>query len=403
MNRYSVKRWPEQCVLAIPLLGLPACKDGTGGPPAVLAKANTRWYREHIQYSRTRPATRGNLVYIAAGDGNVIARDAETGSAVWTTRVANRAPQGDNMVVVGSVLVVPIVHELVGVDATSGQVRWRYAPPLDTVDAGAAPLPGQIIATRLETDGVHVFVPAWGASVSAVDASSGALRWVWQPARTTSDTAASGVFKSGAEGVAVSGDTVFVSAWHYRDYSGIRSEPWMLALDRASGRELWRHAGEHYTGRVSVWGAPVLHDSLVIQYGIGGYTWAVSRRTALPVWRYSPAPTGGTLVGPESRREMVYVDGGDGHVVALRAANGTVQWRAAMPAQVLGSMLTTERRVYVPMGQTLIVLDRANGRRIAEFRQPGRGADSYIASAPQVADGGIVVGVNGGAWSFEEP
>jgi len=389
--------------------GMPSCSpdvDPTGIPQ--IGRVRTRWVREQPNYSGIRPIFSNGIVYFGAGRGPavgglIIARTDGSGDERWRARVANSTPPGGaNMLLRANVLVVPVVHYTVGLDAATGRELWRYFAPRDTVSGGSDP--GQVDFKAIAADSSTVYIPAWGASVSAVDVRTGQARWVWQPGVSAGDTAASGISSSGAEGVAVAGDTVFVTAWHFLDLRGLASEPWLVALDAATGRELWRIVIPSYTRGVTVSGAPVVYDRLVIFTGIGGYTWAVDRMNQQIVWRYVARPTGATVTPAQIYGDAVYLDAGDEHLIALRAADGAVLWKARVGAYAAHDLLITERRVYVPWGLMLSIFDRANGRLVARVRQPGRDIESYIAS-PAATDGrgGIYITVDDGAWSFDEP
>jgi glucose dehydrogenase len=300
------------------------------------------------------------------------------------------------------VLVVPAVHFTVGFDAATGEELWRYSAPLDTVDA-AVPAPGEVRRATIEANGETVFIPAWGGSVSAVDLQTGMARWVWHLGPMASDTASPGVFRSGAEGVTVSGDTVYVGGWHSLDRAGVASETWLVALDAVTGTEYWRIVIPTFSGGVSVYGAPKVFGRLVIFSPLVGYTWAFDRLTREEVWSYVPRPYHATTVGPELYGDVLYVDVGDDSLVALGAADGEVRWKARIGGSTYHGLLVTERRIYIPWGQRLAVLDRASGRRLADATQPGRTYDSYIASAPAAANGRVFINVEGAAWSFDEP
>src|SRR5215217_7077194 len=195
----------RQRVLAVLLLGLSllplsGCND-PGGPRAPL---RTRWLREQSSGSEhIRPASDGVRVYAATEDGEIVARDAVDGAERWRVRIASGAPGGEAMVLSAGTLVVPIEFSTSAIDVATGRELWRYVPPLDTVDAGSSAGPGLVSDIRIAADANTVYQPAWGASVSAIDLRSGQARWIWQPALTLTDTAASGVFRSGAEGVAL--------------------------------------------------------------------------------------------------------------------------------------------------------------------------------------------------------
>jgi outer membrane protein assembly factor BamB len=289
----------------------------------------------------------------------------------------------------------------VGLDAATGRELWRYEAPRDT-GLGASGNPGLVVAAHLDADDVAVYVPAWGASVSAVDLRTGAVRWTWQPGRAPTDTAASGqLFRSGSMGVRVSGDTVFATAWHFTVANGVRSEAWLVALDRATGREFWRAVLPHARGG-TVSGAPALVGRLAIFNTSEVRVYAVDRATGALAWQFR---ADGTALTPFSQVEAygdaVYVDGGDSHLYALNAADGRVRWRGAFPTQTLADLLVTERRVALPVGRFLYVLDRATGRQVADLTQP-RSDDPLITSLTGAA-GRLFVTVNGAAWSFDEP
>lgn len=326
-----------------------------------------------------------------------------TGAQQWATRVAAGRIEGANFVVRAGVVAVSAVTHTVGLDAATGRELWTYNAPADT-GIGSLGLPGQVVQTHLDADDQTLYVPAWGASVSAVDLRTGAVRWVWQPGRAPTDTAASGgLFRSGSMGVRVSGDTVFATAWHSTVENGGQSEVWLLALDRTTGRELWRAVLPGDGGITR--GAPALVGRVAVLATLSARVFAVDRATGRLAWEFqAPAPAG--RLTPASQAEpygdAVYVDGGDSHVYALDARDGRVRWRGAFQAQATRDLLVTERRVVVPVGRFLYVLDRPTGRQVAEIAQP-RTTDPFFASPAAYASGRVFVTVNGAAWSFDEP
>lgn len=371
---------------------------------AANAGVHERWYAHQAGIAYTRPAFSGTLVFIGTGDGSIVARDKATGAQAWTTSVTSGEIGGANMVVRGGIVVVPLTRETVGLDVTTGLQRWRYGAPPDTVGMGGAPTgPGQVFRTHLDADAETVFIPAWGASISAVDINSGAVRWVWQPGRTSSDTAVAGVFSSGSQGVRVSGDTVFATAWHFRNRTGIESEAWLVALDRLSGRELWRVVVPTAGGGARVWGAPVISGELVIFESAAGHEYAINRNTQRMAWQYTPQATNASDAETELYDGVVYHDGGDQNIYALRASDGSLVWRAPFSTSTTADVLVTERRVIFSNGPTLFVLNRETGKRIAALEQPHVRGESFFASPAAYADGRIFVTVADGAWSFDEP
>jgi outer membrane protein assembly factor BamB len=365
-------------------------------------RVRERWHQAQPGYGWARPAVAGGLAYFGTGDGRVIARDVATGAARWAAQVGAERVEGANFVVRGGVVMVSVVWHTVGLDAATGRELWRYEAPRDAGLGSSGTPPGQVALSALDADDEAVYVPAWGASVSALDLRTGAVRWVWQPGRAPTDTAAAGRFRSGSMGVRVSGDTVFATAWHFTVANGVRSEAWLLALDRATGRELWRAVLPNARGG-TVPGAPALVGRHAIMNTSEVRVYAVDRATGALAWEFRPPGSALTpFAQTEAYGDAVYVDGGDGHVHALRASDGAVRWRGAFPAQATKDLLVTERRVYVPVSGSLFVLDRGTGRQVAEVGPPR--ADSPLFASPVSAAGGRVFAtVLGAAWSFDEP
>jgi outer membrane protein assembly factor BamB len=331
----------------------------------------------------------------------VIARDLATGAPRWTARVGLERVEGANILSRGGVVVASVVRHTVGLDAATGRELWRYLAPRD-VGLGSDGNPGVVAASYLDADDQTVYVPAWGASVSALDLRTGAVRWVWQPDRAPTDTAAAGRFRSGSMGARVSGDTVFATAWHDLVGNGVRSEAWLLALDRATGRELWRAVLPNARGG-AVFGAPALVGRLAVFNTSEVRVYAVDRATGALAWQFRADSTRLTPSSQvEASGDAVYVDGGDSHVYALEARDGRVRWRGAFPTQSTADLLVTGRRVVLPVGRYLYVLDRASGRQVAEVTQP-RTTDPLFASPAAYAGGRLFVTVHGAAWSFDEP
>lgn len=389
-------------VLAVLSSALWSCHDATGlGPPGVRG----RWYQPQSGWARARPAVSGNVVYFGDGYGEVIARDAATGERKWTTNVGQDPIDGANIVVRAGVVVAPLYIYTVGLDAVTGRELWRFRAPDDTV--GVAPgyvaLPGSVRASSIDADDQTVYIPAWGASVSAVDLNTGKARWVWQPGRVDGDTATSGVFRSGSMGVRVSGDTIFATMWHAVNRSGGYSEAWLVAIDRLMGKELWRVRLPYEGSGVLVWAAPVVYQNLVIVHTISARTYAIDRTTQEVVWEFTaPSASLSTLAGAELYGDVLYVDGGDSQIHALRPSDGSVIWSAQFAAASSHDLLVTQKRIYVPIGVEVYILDRQTGSTVAIAHQP-QTSDPLFSSAAAFSNGRVFVTVAEAAWCFDEP
>jgi outer membrane protein assembly factor BamB len=344
-------------------------------------------------------------VYFGDGSGEVIARDVRTGDRKWTAKVGQEPVYGANILVRSGVVVAPLYTFTVGLDAVTGRQLWRYNAPDDTtgVEPGYIALPGTVAASRIDADDQTVYIPAWGASVSAVDLHTGNARWVWLPGRIDGDTATSGVFRSGSVSVRVSGDTVFATLWHFVNRPGGYSEAWLVAIDRLRGKELWRVRLPYEGSGVLIEAMPAVYENLVIVHTLSARTYAIDRTTQKVVWEFTvPSAHLSTIAGAELYGDVLYVDGGDEQIHALRARDGGVIWSAPFPTQAIKDLLVTHRRIIFTNGGQLIVLDRETGRTVAITSQPYT-YDPLFSSAATFSNGFVFITVAEAAWCFEEP
>ncbi len=379
-----------------------SCRDATGPGSGLLE----RWYQPQSGWANARPAVSDNVAYFGDGFGDLIARDVETGKRFWTTKVGPDPIDGANILVRNRVVVAPVINYTVGLDAISGRELWQYNSPDDTVGVppGYPAYPGSVIEAHIDADNQTVYIPAWGASVSAVDLNTGKARWVWRPGRIEGDTATSGVFRSGSMSVLVSGDTVFATLWHFVNRPGGYSEAWLVAIDRLSGGELWRVRLPYEGSGVLIWAAPVVYQNLVIVHTLSARTYAIDRTTQRVVWEFTVAAPYliSTIAGAALYGDIVYVDGGDQQIHALRARDGIVIWNAPFPAATGNDMLVTDRRIIFPIGGELIILDRETGSTVAITSQP-RIYDPLFSSAAAFSNGRVFITVAEAAWCFDEP
>jgi outer membrane protein assembly factor BamB len=201
-------------------------------------------------------------------------------------------------------------------------------------------------------------------------------------------------------GVLVSGDTIFATMWHYVNPGGGSSESWLVAIDRLAGRELWR---VRLPPEGSIWAAPVVYQNLVIVHTLSARTYAIDRTTQKVVWEFTvPSAHLSTIAGAELYGDVVYVDGGDEQIHALRAQDGSVIWNAPFPAQTNKDLLVTQRRIIFSNGYELMVLDRETGHMVAKTTQPAT-SDGLFSSAAAFSNGLVFITVADAAWCFDEP
>lgn len=388
---------------ALLLLGI-ACKRDPTGPGK--GKVAERWF--HAQPNGgayARPAVSDSVAYFASGGGVVIARARSSGVVKWSTQVgvsphaASPEIGGSDLLLRDGILVVPVAFHTSGVDVTTGTERWRYHAPLDTID-NASPRPGFLARARIAADENTVYIPAWGATVSAVDIKTGQARWVWRVDPTLP-------YRSGAAGLRLSGDTMFATVWHFIDRLGGKSEAWLLALDKRTGAELWRVVLPRQSSGTMIKAAPAVWRNLVYVNIGSGDLYAFDRNTRHLVWHIPtqlPAYGMGAalLTGPEVDGDVVYSAGSDMKIHAYDAGTGRMLWETEDIGQIHNDLLITDKYVYVSAQVEFFIRDRKTGARYTALRHPRRNI-YYSFSPPASYNGQLFVTLSDGAWSFDEP
>jgi len=370
------------------------------------AHVRERWFIPQTKgFPNPRPVVSGATAFFASGSGYVIARDVETGDPKWSTQIGTSVYSvsseifGENFILRAGILVTAVQFHTSAIDASTGRELWRYEAPLDTVE-DANPRPGYVQRARIDADDETVFIPAWGASVSAVDLQTGRARWVWRVEPTLGH-------RSGAMGVRLSGDTVFATVWHSLNQTGTQGEAWLLALDRLTGAEFWRVVLPKIGSGTTVNDAPALWHNLVYVTLTSGDLFAVDRGSQQVAWHIPtqlPLSNVGTalITGPEVYGDSVYANGSDMKLHAYRALDGVEVW-SSDGSQFDRDLLVTSKFVYASDGATLYMFDRATGRRYAALGHPRKAYD-YIFSSPATIDGNrLFITLSDGAWSFFEP
>jgi outer membrane protein assembly factor BamB len=258
------------------------------------------------------PAVADGAVFATSTDladgrtGGVVAFELATGAVRW--RAPATAPtRGGPAYADGVVAIAQLDGTVLGLDAITGETRWRYE-----LGAGLAPEAATVFAAPAADGGD--FLVGNQRHFAVLDAATGGRRW-------TADPVPNGENTQSLAAVAV-GRGVVVGVFH-RELGGI------IAWDRFTGEELWRRTGEQ---AVAINASPVIDGDTV--YVVNGLTevlaldvWTGAERWLVKLdptgfdWGYAtvgaPAISAGVLVVPTLYRDLV----------ALDATTGAELWR----------------------------------------------------------------------------
>lgn len=212
------------------------------------------------------PAVSSGRVYAGAFGGQVHALDAATGRAIWTRDtggavVSTPAVDGDRLVV-GS-----RSYDLLGLDAGTGEIAWKRYVWFSWIESSAS----------LREDVAYIG-SSDAAAAFAFDARTGARLWKtdvrgWAWGRP-----------------AVTDDRVFIGTAGMRGYQNDVHRGGVLALDRATGVPVWRHAAEPPAeGPWGFPGSPAAGAGLVFVTGLDGRISSPSLSSAVPGCLREPA------------------------------------------------------------------------------------------------------------------
>ena len=376
------------------LLAISAC-EGCREPAGLEGRFAPRecWYAADTGFARPIPVVVGASIVHATGSNTIAARDLATGARRWETEVMSGAIRGYALAEGGGVVVVSQVTRTVGLDGLSGAELWAYTSPSDQGT------PGNVFGSTPRADSVHAYLPAWGASVSAINLRTGVPRWVWR----TPDTAST---RAGAAGVAVAGDTVYATVWKWITPTGTSTEQWLVAIDKQSGVELWREVFTAPLQFVNVFNAPVVAGRVVAFNLLNGQVFAVDRFTRQRLWDtparasneavvHSLVVVGDTIFSPESDRA----------ITARSSHDGRVLW-AQSGAKGPGALAAAGTRLYIGSGPYLTALDRSTGSILWAGQIPNKPGvppwSRYVASMFGTSGGRLFISAGGGTFCLRE-
>lgn len=306
------------------------------------------------------PAVDSMNVYAdLSGGGPVVAIDHRTGARSWSYAREPGAPS--NLVLHDGTLLFAGSYA-VALDARTGAERWRVEPakdgPLET--AGG-------LGVSAAAGGLFYFgTDRW---IFALDIATGAERW-------RLEVGPGWVHPGLVRGVAVGGDTLYASVQRYHNWNGLYATAQIVAIDRITGRELWRHVeGDSSERHIVLLEPRVVGEFIVAADHIANTYFALDRSTGARRWSVSGITEGffGPWEAPTVSGDTLFGASADRYITALDLRTGAVHWRSEVGSSATAAIPCGNRLLVQDQGS--YVLDRRSGKILA--RDVHREAGEY--------------------------
>jgi outer membrane protein assembly factor BamB len=358
-------------------LSLPNC----GGDPLGVDGGRLRWRVPGA--GAVTPSADSQTVFFGSTAHDLVAVDARTGAVRWTAKTQAGGPrtEGRNTVVAGEVVAVGDVS-VYAYRRSDGAARWVYQPT-------SGDWPGVF---NLATDGMAIYAGSENGRAYAIDATTGAARWVRILASDGNSKALNPTVHNGR---------VYYGVRHYTSPFTGR----FVALDAQTGEEIWSHAFEPELPQqdAGCFGGAAIHGDHVIvaaddgrvysfDQATGAIRWTAPRLTGLPG---NLDPTLGDSRPVVVAGSVVLVGSATGYLVALDAASGSELWRRSpsLGSAILPLAADSERGYVVHLGGQLTVVDVRTGQLLWR-------TDALFVSSPLVRDSSVYLGGIGGYYAL---
>jgi outer membrane protein assembly factor BamB len=285
------------------------------------------------------PMSDGLRLY-ADVDRRIEAFDLKNGAKLWSYTRPSGGPAA--LVVRGGKLFF-VGDTAVALDAATGRELWRYVP--DSF-AGFSQSDGDADAFYFGTTQHRVY---------AVRGSDGALLW-------SRNLGPDWPYKGVVRGMTVSGDTVYAVVEHDTGVNGHIGTGDVFALDRRTGAVHWVYRNGDGTRLNIIQSAGrVAGNLLLLSANWDNQYIALDRTTGREVWRAAGEPTfAGLHEGPEVQGQAAYIASQDQHAMALDLASGRTLWKTKIGTGGVYVAVCGTRLLVNNLG--LAVLDRSTGR-----------------------------------------
>jgi outer membrane protein assembly factor BamB len=314
---------PHFASIVWPAFGYDDARSHVAPPTSVRPPFREAWRAYGRSLLEFPPAIAFDRLYLANGDGNLLAVSTRTGARAWTYRsghcvAASPTVGGYEYGTVYETFLGPKPcaakraddGEVVALSAGTGKLRWsRHIGASET---------SPLLFGRL------VIVGDWLGTVYCLWAETGKTLWTFK----------TGGAVKGA--IAESGGRVFVGSYDGHVY----------ALDAITGKLLWRASGDPrlFGGHGTFYSSPSVAYDRVYIGSTDGKVYSFGATSGKRRWSFS---TGGYVYGsPAVWQRRVFVGSYDHTFYALDAATGSPLWKFRADGPISGSATVVDGVVY---------------------------------------------------------
>jgi outer membrane protein assembly factor BamB len=330
------------------------------------------WQFEAGTTLRAEPSISGDRVFLATGEGKLVALGKETGELLWERDLSLLT--GSSPVVTGSTAYLTLRDgQVIAFDVETGDTEWAFQAP------------AAFFASAVIHEGV-VYAASWGGVVYALDAIDGRKLWTFEaegrivaaPSFADNlmavaiedrlvyivdiiDAGKRLIYDAGhiiVESPVFVGDRLLVSTGKGRvaaiEYSKIEYSFERMARYWRQQFFIWRMEEKPPVPKGHIWwrtlvrdvelSAPAVANGVAYVASANGQLHAMSIADGEVLWSYDagvPIHTSPTVSGSH-----VFVGTDDGHVLGLSIADGIVVWKIRLSAPLEGAIIMTEDSLY---------------------------------------------------------
>ncbi|WP_159899932.1 outer membrane protein assembly factor BamB family protein [Salinirussus salinus] len=331
----------RDCLLAagtVAAVGSAGCTNALSGatqtPP--IESIEPDWTVDVAGYFESDPVIAGDTLYVGANEpdrprNTLYALDHTDGSETWTATVEGGL-EAPPTVADGVVYAVTNENRVYAFDASEGTEQWQFRRTAGDTLRAAPAVAGDTVyvgALSTTTDGRV-------AGLYALNRADGSQQWMQKT-------------RGGVGGAPVVVDDTIYSA---------TVDGWLTARNTSDGTRQWRQI----IASDATNAGPVVVGDTIYAGGVNGFDGAavaIDRASGDELWRAELEDWPGASVAVAG--ETVYVGIEEPALVyALRTSDGSTRWSHELGGQIHSQPVVTENHVYVA-GDNVLALDRDGG------------------------------------------